>query len=488
MVLRPVPVGCSTMAQSPNIVLILIDDLGAVDLGCFGSSFYETPNLDRLAERGVRFTNAYAASPVCSPTRAALMTGQHPTRVGITQYIGGDAHGRLASVPYLHYLPTEHQNLANTLHAAGYATWHVGKWHLGDGPCEPDRQGFDVNIGGNHYGMPVNGYFAPWQLPNLSDEGVADGTYLTDHLTDRAIALIEARDAEQPFFLNLSHYAVHAPIQAPAAEIERFTAKAKRLRLDQVEAVVEGEHFACAHKADRRIQRRVIQSDPAYAAMVANLDANLGRVFDCLDDQGISDDTIVVFTSDNGGLATAEGSPTCNLPWAEGKGWGYEGGTRVCQLIAWPGQLAAGQICTEPTVTMDLYPTLLSAAGLSALPEQHCDGCDLWPVLTTGQPGPDRALYWHYPHYSNQGDTPMVSILADGWKLIRHFEDGQQELYHLVGDPSEDRDLAAQEGARVEALSARLDAWIAELNASVPPEHANPGVLPPRVIRGDPTV
>ncbi|MBN2584261.1 MAG: sulfatase-like hydrolase/transferase, partial [Planctomycetes bacterium] len=256
---------------APNILLILIDDLGCRDLGCFGSTFYETPHLDRLADQGMMFSNAYASCPVCSPTRASIMSGKYPARVGVTQFIGGRSEGRLADVPYLHYLPLEEKSVASALRERGYQTWHVGKWHLGDEPFYPEHHGFDVNVGGCHWGMPAKGYFSPWSVPNMADG--PEGRYLTDHLTDEAVRLIRNR-GERPFFLNLSHYAVHVPIQAPADLVEKYRRKAARMGLDRVVALVDGEHFPVLHKKDHRVRRRVVQSDPAYAAMMENLDTN----------------------------------------------------------------------------------------------------------------------------------------------------------------------------------------------------------------------
>jgi arylsulfatase A-like enzyme len=347
--------------SKPNFLFILIDDLGARDLGCFGSTFYETPNLDRLAREGMQFHRAYASCPVCSPTRASIMTGKYPARVGITNYIGGKNAGRLMHQPYLHYLPREEQSLATALREGGYQTWHVGKWHLGDDAFHPQHHGFDVNIGGGHHGHPVGGYWSPWKLQNLPDAEA--GKYLTDHLTDESIRLIRQRDRSRPFFLNLWHYAVHTPIQAPADLVEKYRRKAADLGLDKVPAIVDGELMSFITDRPRNVRRRVIQSDPAYAAMMENLDTNIGRVLQTLADEGLADDTVVVFTSDNGGLSTAEGSPTCNLPLAEGKGWAEEGGNRVAQVVRWPAKVKPATRCDVPVTSTDFYPTFLEAAG-----------------------------------------------------------------------------------------------------------------------------
>lgn len=451
--------------QQPNILFILIDDLGWRDLSCYGSSFYETPVLDRLAQQGLLFTNAYASCPVCSPTRASILSGKYPARLGMTQWIGGRSHGRLQDVPYLHYLPHTEISLATTLREAGYQTWHVGKWHLGDSAFYPQTHGFDINIGGNHHGHPANGYFAPWGLENMPEEG--QGRYLTDALTEHALRLIQRRE-RRPFFLHLSHYAVHTPIQAPADLVRKYEEKARALGLDRQKALVEGEKFGCAHKMNEHIRRRVVQSDPAYAAMIENLDWNIGRVLDCLRAEGIERETLVVFTADNGGLSSAEGSPTCNLPLREGKGWSYEGGTRVCQIIRWPGVVAPGGRCAEAVTSTDFYPTLLEAAGLPLMPQQHRDGVSLSPLLR-GETGLARdAIFWHYPHYSNQGGRPAASLVSGRWKLLRHFEDGVHELFDLHEDPGELRDVAAANPPVVRRLAGLLADWIEDVGAIIP--------------------
>lgn len=449
----------------PNIVLMLIDDLGWRDISCCGSSFYETPNLDRLAVEGMRFTDAYAACPVCSPTRASILTGRYPARVGITNWIGGHTTGRLLDVPYLDHLPAEECCLARALRAGGYATWHVGKWHLGGRPFHPEDHGFEVNLGGCSWGSPRRGYFSPWGIETLAE--AEPGTYLTDQLTDLAVDLVQRRDG-RPFFLNLWHYAVHTPIQAPAALVEKYRAKAHRLGLDRLQALEPGEPFPCAHKRHQRVTRRRLQSDPTYAAMVEALDSNVGRLLRALDDAGVTDNTLVIFTSDNGGLATAEGSPTCNAPLAEGKGWMYDGGVREPLLIRWPGVIRAGSVCTEPVISPDFYPTLLEAAQLPPQRQQHLDGISLMPLLREDGPFPQRAIFWHYPHYGNQGGTPGCAVRLGDYKLIEFFEDGHLELYDLRRDVSETHNLAAEQPARAAAMQRLLTDWRAQVHAKVP--------------------
>lgn len=450
----------------PNIIFILCDDLGWRDLACYGSTFHETPHLDRLASEGMRFTDAYASCPVCSPTRASALTGKYPATVGVTQYIGGHNVGALLDVPYFDRLPESEYPLPQALREhGGYQTWHVGKWHLGAWPSFPERRGFEVNIGGCEWGMPLRGYFSPWGIPGLPDgEG---GEYLTDHLTESAISLIGKRDPTRPFFLNFWPYAVHTPIQAPSDLVEKYRRKARDLGLDQQPAFVRGEPLPILSRRDKFVERRVIQSDPTYAAMVENLDTNIGRLLAALEAEGIADDTLVVFTSDNGGLATAESSPTCNAPLAEGKGWMQDGGVREPLLVRWPGIVSAGTVSSAITTTPDFYPTFLDAAGLSPLPTQHVDGVSILPALR-GEFFERGPIYWHFPHYGNQGGRPGSSIRDGDWKLIEMFEDGSTQLYNLREDISETRNLAAKEPALHDRLHVQLRAWRESVHALIP--------------------
>ena len=456
--------------MAPNIVLVVVDDLGWRDLTCYGSSFYETPRIDRLAAEGLVFTDAYASAPVCSPTRASLLTGKYPVTVGVTDWIGGHSVGRLCDVPYFAHLPLSEWSLASALREGGYRTWHVGKWHLGSRLTWPEQHGFDVNIGGCHWGHPPT-YVSPYGCPTLADG--PDGEYLTDRLTDEAIRLISTPDPEgRPFFLNLWHYAVHTPIEAPADLVAKYRAKAGDLGLDGRPAIEEGEEMPGRHMAGQRVQRRTVQSDPAYAAMVENLDRNIGRLLDALEATGQAQDTLLVFTSDNGGLATSDSSPTCNAPLAEGKGWMYDGGIRVPLIVRWPGVVAPGTTTSAVTTSPDLYPTLLDAARRPALPEQHTDGVSLTSVLAGGDDYDRGPVFWHYPHYGNQGGTPAASVRSGSWKLIRFYEDDTLELYDLAGDISEERDLAAARPDVAAELATLLEQWLAATNALIPA--ANP--------------
>ena len=453
--------------QHPNVIFILADDLGWADLSCYGSTFHETPVLDRLATEGALFTDAYAAAPVCSPTRASIMTGKYPATVGVTQYIGGHGVGKLLDVPSFGYLPTHEHSMARGFREAGYQTWHVGKWHLGPRRTWPDQHGFDVNIGGCDWGHPKNGYVSPYGCPTLDDG--PDGEYLTDRLTDEAIRLIE-HAGDRPFFLNLWHYAVHIPIQSPAELVAKYTRKAAALGLDAVDPFVDGEFAPVWHNRRARIRRRTVQSDPAYAAMMENLDTNIGRLLEALERMGKTDDTLVVFTSDNGGLSSAEGSPTCNAPLSEGKGWTQEGGIREPLIVRWPGVVAPGTRIAEPVTSPDFYPTLLAAAGRQPTPDADADdidGVDFSPLLR-GEPFDRGPIYWFYPHYSNQGGRPAAAVRERQWKLIHDFEGGSSQLFDLATDIGELHDVAAEHPEEAAALRERLSAWVEAAAIAVP--------------------
>ncbi|MDZ8171180.1 sulfatase [Microbacterium xanthum] len=451
-----------TAQDRPNVILIVVDDLGAVDLACTGSDFYETPHLDALAASGMRFTDAYASAPVCSPTRASLLTGKSPARVGVTQYIGGFATGALRDVPYFRELPEDEYTLARALADAGYASWHVGKWHLGPRRTWPDRHGFEVNIGGCHMGSPTT-YHSPYGIETL-EEG-PEGEYLTDRLTNEAITLIRERDA-RPFFLNLWHYAVHTPIEPPGGLSAKYEAKARRMGRD-LDVLRDEEEMPTWHLRGVHVRRRQRQGDPDYAAMVEHLDACVGRLLDALDDEGIRENTLIIFTSDNGGLATAEGSPTSNLPLAEGKGWMQEGGVRIPLLVSMPGVVPHASISEVPAISADIYPTVLGMCGLPLLPEQHVDGVDLsshW----RGRPAERGPLFWHYPHYANQGGTPGAAVRDGRYKLIRLYEDDTELLFDLEADVSEQHDLCAVLPGEADRLRRLLDTWIEDVGGLIP--------------------
>ena len=435
----------------PNVVVILIDDLGWADLGCYGSKFHRTPNLDRLAAEGMRFTHAYAACPVCSPTRAALLTGKYPARLHLTDYIPGQDksnESKLLRPDFLQQLPLEETTLAEMLKGVGYATAAIGKWHLGGKGSEPQRHGFDVAVGGNDWGS-VKNHFAPFAsktgpLPGLAD--ATPGDYIADRLTTEAEKFIE-QNAKRPFFLYLSHYAVHTPLQAPPDLVAKYK-----------NAAPHGQ-----------------QRNPVFAAMVENMDASVGRVMQKLADLELTENTLLVFTSDNGGLATS-GQPTdlpatCNAPLREGKGYLYEGGTRVAFIARWPARIAAGSTCSVPTSSIDLLPTVAAACDVSVT--QPIDGLSILPLLEGKTQLERDTLFWHYPHYSPQGGRPGSSIRERDFKLIEFYENGRRELFDVVHDPSESRNLSEEKPQLVERLAARLNAWRAEVDAHAPTPNPN---------------
>ncbi len=454
------------MKKKPNIIFILIDDLGWKDLSIYKSEFYETPNIDSLSEDGVIFLNAYTASPLCSPTRASIMTGKYPARLGITNYIGGRERGKLIPPENKEYLPFEEKTIAKALKEAGYRTYHIGKWHLGEKPYWPENHGFDKNIGGCEWGSPRYGYFSPYRIPTLEDG--EEGEYLTDRLTDEAIKII--KETEEPFFIYLSHYAVHVPIQVPEKYVPKYKEKVKKLRLDKVKTFETGEYFPCEHKKHLRVVRRLVQSDPYYAGMIENLDENIGRVINTLKETGKYGNTIIIFTSDNGGLSTAEGSPTCNFPLREGKGWIEEGGVRVSLIIRWPGitEKLRKNVCEVPVISTDFYPTILEMASLPLIPEQHKDGMSIVPVLKGEEKMEREAIFFHFPHYGNQGGSPSSSIISNGWKLIYSYEYEKYFLYNLKEDVQEKQNLIDKNPSELKKLKEILWTFIEETGAKLP--------------------
>ena len=478
-----VPADANDTQRRTNVLVVVADDLGFHDIGANNpDGFYDTPNLDRLARSGVRFTRGYAANPVCSPTRYSLMTGKYPTRAQATNYFSGRRAGRFAPAPFEDRMRLEERTLAEALKAAGYATFFAGKWHLGpDEDHWPTRQGFDVNRGGHASGGPYGGkkYFSPYGNPRLEDG--PDGEHLPDRLAREALAFAsEPRDA--PFFAYLCFYSVHTPLMAPPELVAKYEARAAALPDTGPVFATEEQVFPDA--GDRRV--RVVQDHAVYAAMVEAMDRAVGVLLDGLEERGLADDTLVVFTSDHGGLSTSEGHPTSNLPLRGGKGWTYEGGLRVPLLVRWPGHTRAGTTSDVPALSTDLFPTVLdicdvdeATASTQAL---AVDGQSLAAVLEGGT-GPERDLHWHYPHYSNQGGFPSGALLEvskdDGgrWKLIERFEDGSIQLFDLLHDPGERDDLSDRHPERVAAMRARLHAWYQDVDARFlePLEPQEPG-------------
>ncbi|MXW01150.1 MAG: sulfatase [Holophagales bacterium] len=462
-----------TPAEPPNIVFLLVDDLGAMDIGAFNpDTFYETPNIDRLAAGGVRFTRGYAANPVCSPTRYSIMTGRYPTRVGATNYFAGRRQEKYAPAPLNDRMPLEEYTLAEALRDGGYSTAFLGKWHLG--PTEefwPPAQGFDVNVGGHRGGMPRS-YFSPYSNPTLEDG--PENEHLTARLTDETLALLDGYAADEegrPFLVYLSYYTVHTPLRAPPDLIAKYAGKAGvEVGAPDDPADFGDEEQVWPRDEPRRV--REVQNHAVYAAMVETLDTSVGRILDRLDALDLAENTIVVFFSDNGGLSTAEGWPTSNLPLRGGKGWLYEGGIREPMIVRWPAVGAAGSVTAAPVISTDFYPTLLEAAGVDVRPEIKIDGSSFLDILRGGDAGSaavaaasERDLFWHYPHYGNQGGFPGGAIARGAYKLVERYEDGQVHLYDLETDVGERNDLATEEPERVAEMRARLHAWYGEVGA-----------------------
>lgn len=434
--------------RPPNVIVILVDDLGQTDIACYGSRFYETPHVDQLAKDGVRFANGYSACTVCSPTRAALLTGKYPARLHLTDWIAGHERpkAKLRIPDWQKFLPFEEITLAEQFKAAGYATASIGKWHLtpalkeGDEAYYPEKHGFDVNVGGYARGQPPS-YVAPYRIPTLP-EGPA-GEFLTDREANEAVKFIEANKAK-PFFVYLPHYAVHTPLGGKAAVIGKYQAKA-------------------AKSPDLK------QRNATYAALVESVDDALGAIRATLRRLNLEDNTIIVFTGDNGGLLPI----TDNAPFRVGKGSAYEGGVRVPFIVCWPGVTKPGLVETTPAITVDLYPTLLELTGIKPM-QSLVDGVSLAPLLRTGAK-PDRdALFWHYPHYHPGGATPYSAIRSGDFRLVHFYEDGRDELYDLANDVGETKDLASAQPERAKALRARLDAWLKAVDAQLPsknPDH-----------------
>jgi arylsulfatase A-like enzyme len=438
-------------ADHPNVVLIVADDLGWADPGCYGSKYHKTPHIDRLAAEGMRFTQAYAA-PVCSPTRASIMTGQHPARLGITDWLPGRPDRpdqKLLRPPLVTGLPADVPTLPGLLKKAGYTTALIGKWHLGGKGSLPTDRGFDINIAGDAAGSPLS-YFAPFQakdgrvMPGLEIAPV--GEYLTDRLAAEAEKFLD-KHHDKPFFLYLPHYAVHIPMKAKADLVAKYKPGSP------------GQ-----------------QGNPIYAAMTESLDDAVGRVLKKLDDLKLSDNTLVIFMSDNGGLCTLEGPntpPTINTPLREGKGYLYEGGIRVPLIFKWPGVAKAGTTSEIPVISMDLFPTILDVCGQKR--PEILDGVSLMPVVKNGTIGRDT-LCFHYPHYSNQGGRPGGAIRVGDMKLVEFFENDRRELFDLKADPGENRNFAEARPDVVKELGDKLTAWRTDVGAKMP--KPNPGYVP----------
>ncbi len=445
----------------PNVLFILADDYGYHDLSITGSKFYETPNIDRIAQEGMIFTDGYAACQVCSPSRASIMTGKFPARHGITDWIGAPTgenwrkagrSNQLLPPEYVHALPQEYTTLPEAMKEAGYLTFFAGKWHLGDKGSWPEDHGFDINKGGWDKGSPIGGYFAPWTNPNL--ENGPDGENLTMRLAKETADFIKS-NRDTSFFAFLSFYAVHGPIQTTQEKWAKYRQKAEDMGI--AESGFEMGHF---------LPIRQVQDNPVYAGLVESMDDAVGYVLNSLEELGLAENTIVIFTSDNGGVAAGDAFATSNLPLRAGKGYQFEGGIREPYFIKVPG-MGNGQTCNTPVSGTDFYPTLLELAGVDLKPEEHVDGVSLLPLLK-GESIAERSLIWHYPHYGNQGGEPSSVIRKGDWKLIHYYEDGREELYNLKDDKEETSDVSTDHPDLVKQLSEDLFARLEEMGARYP--------------------
>lgn len=441
------------MKKKPNIILFFIDDMGWKDVGFMGSTYYETPHIDRLAAKGTIFTNAYANAPNCAPSRACLMSGKYTPRHGIYT-VGSSERGpehlrKLIPIPNKEVLGLEHKTIAEVLKEAGYTCGHVGKWHLGEGEITgPEGRGFSFNAGGIHKGHPPAGYFSPYQISTLPDG--PENEYLTDRLTDEAIRFIHEQK-DRPFFLYFAHYAVHTPIQAKGEIVDKY----------------------------KRKQPSQGQDNPVYAAMIESTDQSVGKIMNTLDELGLSEHTIVLFFSDNGGLGGYKEhglyarEVTSQAPLRGGKGMMYEGGIRVPMFIYWPSHGKAGAVCEEPVSGVDFFPTILDWAGLKRKQDQILDGESLVPLLTGQEKLQRDAIFWHMPVYLEGGKgtwrtTPAGAVRKGDWKLIEFFEDGKLELYHLKEDIEEKHNLAESRPDKVAELLTTMQQWRDTVHAPVP--------------------
>ncbi|MFD1316393.1 sulfatase [Namhaeicola litoreus] len=455
--------GTQSLLRKPNILFVLVDDLGNHDLGISGSAFYETPNVDGLAKQSMIFTNGYAASSVCSPSRASIMTGKFTARHGITDWIGAkvgtawrtrNRHNKLLPAEYICNLPKNELTLAEVMKNSGYKTYFAGKWHLGDEGSLPEDHGFEINKGGFHAGSPAGGYFSPWDNPKLTNK--QKGENLTLRLAFETAQFIK-ENKDVPFFAFLSFYAVHAPLQTSEIKWKKYRDKAEKMAIAET-----------GYKMERDLPIRVVQDNPVYGALVETMDDAVGIVLGALEANGVADNTIVVFTSDNGGVASGDHYATSNLPLRGGKGYQWEGGIREPFFIKVPWLNNTGSKTEFPVINTDFYPTLLDLADLPLLPQQHADGINLKPLLEGKDFKIERPLFWHYPHYGNQGGEPTSIIQSEGWKLIHYWEDGREELFKLPSTEKDELNIISEYPEIAKELSEHLISWLIEVGARFP--------------------
>jgi arylsulfatase A-like enzyme len=461
---------CLAQKKPKNIVVMLVDDMGWMDLSCQGSKFYETPNIDALAKDGVNFKRGYAACPVCSPSRAAIMTGKYPTKTGITDWIDSrdpawDRNTRLMPAKNKLKIEPSETTIAELLKTAGYTTFFSGKWHLGDEGFYPENNGFDINKGGYSGGHPAS-YFAPYKNPRLPDGPT--GEYLPERLANETSQFIKNSSPDKPFFAYHSFYLVHTPLQAKAELEAKYLAKRETLELKDDKAKIGEDVF---HKQPFR-EVRTVQSHAKYAAMVEALDNAVGQIVKALKDKGLYENTLVIFTSDNGGLSTAEGSPTSNMPLRGGKGYMYEGGIRVPFIAKIPNYKNNNTESNIAVSGVDLYPTIAAFAGVKLPINNNIDGKNIMTLLNQKKDS-GRTLFWHYPHYGNQGGGPASCIMENDMKLIYWYDSKKYELFNLGNDLGENNDLVNVEPQKFQALKGKLDKWLKETNAKFPTVNVN---------------
>ncbi|MDO5968704.1 sulfatase [Flavivirga aquimarina] len=450
-------------SKKPNILFILVDDLGYADLSVMGSKYYETPNIDKIANSGTVFTNGYAACTVCSPSRASLMTGQYPARHGITQFEGKRNSGqswkerkrytKLLPPEYKHHLDSSAITLPEAFKENGYATFFAGKWHLGSAAQRslPTDHGFDVNIGGNHAGGPNGGYFSPFKNPNLPNLPEEKGLNLSMKLANETSKFIE-KNKDNQFFAYLSFYAVHGGIQTTKEKWTKYRNKAEKMGIHEK-----------GFEMERVLPARKYQDNPVYAGLIEHVDEAIGTVMKTLKDLNLDKNTIVVFTSDNGGVTSGDNFSTNQLSLRGGKGYQWEGGTRVPYFIHVPWVKQNRASINTPVSGTDLYPTLLDLADLPLKPQAHKDGVSLKPLLL-GENIDERPLYWHYPHYGNQGGEPSSIIRKGKWKLIYYWEDLRAELYNLETDLGERNNVAKNNPEIAKQMETQLLNWLESMN------------------------
>ena len=451
------------VASKPNILFIVVDDLGYADLSVMGSNYYETPNIDALAKAGNIFTNGYATCAVCSPSRASLLNGQFTARHGITQFEGAptglewkkkNRYTKLLPPEFKHHLDQKDVTLPEVLKENGYATFFAGKWHLGSEKDHslPTDHGFDFNLGGYEVGGPYSGgYFSPFNNPYLIDSPEEKGMPLSMKLAKETSAFIE-KNKDTTFLAYLSFYAVHAPIQTTKEKWEKYRNKAEKM------GIAEN-----GFEMERVLPARKNQDNPVYAGLIEQVDEAIGSVMQTLQKNGLDKNTIIVFTSDNGGVTSGDDFATNQLSLRGGKGYQWEGGIKVPYFIYVPWMKQKGHKIEVPVSGADFFPTLLDLANIPLQPKAHADGLSLKPLLNGGEIA-ERPLFWHYPHYGNQGGEPVSIMRKNNWKIIHYWEDNHQELYDLSADLGETNDVSAKNPEKTQEMKKELMNWLKSMD------------------------